>query len=79
MTTRTLEAVNDDFARLYANGAPIRSIDELDAAIRAAGLDYNAVGEDWLRSLSNEWVLLQSDSPFEDEKKNRAYRRELRT
>jgi hypothetical protein len=77
MAEKTLEQINDEFARLYANSVPIRSMDELDAAIQAAGLDYDRVTEEWLRSLQRNWVYLMSDEPFEDEKQNRAYRREM--
>jgi hypothetical protein len=74
---RTLDEVNDAFARIYANSHPIRSRDELDAAVRAAGLSYDDVTDEWLRSLDESWVFLQSDAPFDDESANRAYRREM--
>jgi len=74
---RTLDEVNDAFARIYADSLPIRSRDELDAAIRAAGLSYEAVSDEWLRALRRSWVFLESDSPFDDESANRAYRREM--
>ena len=76
---RTLDEVNDAFARIYANSRPIRSPDELDAAIRAAGLDYDDVTDEWFHSLHKSWVFLDSDSPFDDEMANRAYRREMQT
>ena len=74
---KTLDDVNDAFARIYANSHPIRSPDELDAAIRAASLSYDEVTDEWLRSLHESWVFLQSDAPFDDETANRAYRREM--
>jgi hypothetical protein len=75
--TKSLDQINDDFSRIWANSQPVRSKDELDAAIRAAGLDYDQVNTQWLRSLKKAWVYLDSDAPFDDENTNRAYRREL--
>jgi len=75
--TKSLDQINDDFSRIWANSEPVRSKDELDAAIRAAGLDYDQVTTEWLRTLNKAWVYLRSDAPFDDETINRAYRREL--
>jgi hypothetical protein len=75
---KTLEDVNDDFARIWSNSAPIRGLAELDAAIRAAGLSYEDVTNEWLHSLREDWVFIQSDAPFDDEQANRAYRKEMR-
>jgi hypothetical protein len=73
----TLDEVNDAFARIYANSRPIRSRDELEAAVRAAGLKFEEVTDEWLLSLKKGWVFLESDAPFDDERANRAYRREM--
>lgn len=75
--TTKLDAVNQQFVRLYANSKPIRTRDELDAAIRAAGLSYDGVSDEFLRSLRKEWIFLDSEQPFEDDRQNKAYRREL--
>ena len=77
MSEPDIDAVNQDFSRLYANSKPIRTKDELDAAIRAAGLPYEGVSEEFLRSLRKDWVFLESEQPFEDDRQNKAYRREL--
>ena len=77
MPSNSLTDLNDQFARIYANSEPIRGLAELDAAVRAAGLDYTQVTVDWLRSLKRDWVYLRDPEPFEDERTNRAYRREL--
>jgi hypothetical protein len=66
------------FARIWANSHPVRSAPELEAAVRAAGRDHDSVDDEWLRSLSRDWVYHQAEDPFEDELDNRAYRRELR-
>lgn len=64
------------FAAIWANGAPVRTIHELSAALRAAGLEDRAVTDEWLRSLSEAWVYGESDEPFTDDRANRIYRRE---
>lgn len=66
------------FARVWANSHPIRSAAELEAAMRAAGLDYGDVTEDWLRTLNPGWVSHDAEDPFTDAATNRAYRRQLR-
>jgi hypothetical protein len=73
-----IEELYGMFARIWGNGHPIRSAPELEAALRAADLDYADVDDAWLRSLSQTWVYHESEDPFEDENVNRAYRRELR-
>lgn len=77
MPSKSLAELNDEFARIYANSDPIRGLAELDAAVHAAGLDYPQVTSEWLRSLKRDWVYLRDPEPFEDERANRAYRREL--
>jgi hypothetical protein len=63
------------FAELYADGLPVRSEDDFEAAVRAAGLEFDEVDDAWLRSLNVRWVYHQSDEPFADEQVNREYRR----
>lgn len=65
------------FAAMWADGEPIRSEHELIAAIRAAGLEGQPIPDDWLRALDRRWVYGHSDEPFESERQNRSYRREL--
>ena len=65
------------FAAMWANGEPVRSEHELEAAIRAAGLEGQPVSDEWLRELDRRWVYGESDEPFESERANRSYRREL--
>lgn len=65
------------FAAMWADGEPIRGEHELEAAIRAAGLGEGPIGDEWLRSLDRRWVYGHSDEPFESERANRSYRREL--
>ncbi len=66
------------FARIWGDGHPIRSAPEVEAAMRAADLEYDEVDDEWLRALSRAWVYHESEDPFEDDMVNRAYRRELR-
>lgn len=77
MTETTLEGVYRRFADMYANSHPIRQATELDAAIRAADLDYAEIEDDWLRSLLDGWVYREADVPFADDRRNRAYCRHL--
>ena len=77
MHDETLDAVYAKFASMYADSKAIRWKDELDLAIRAAGLEYGEVSRDWLASLNRPWVYGQSDEPFGDPQNNRAYRRLL--
>jgi len=77
MSESTLETVYRRFADRYANSVPIRQATEVDAAIRAADLDYDEVTDEWLASLSDGWVYREEDAPFSDDRRNRAYRRLL--
>lgn len=77
MTDTMLESVYRRFADMYANSVPIRPATELDAAIRAAGLSYDQVDDEWLGSLQGGWVYREADVPFADDRRNRAYRRYL--
>lgn len=72
-----LEALYASFARMYADGKPIRGVFELVAAIRAAGLEPGDVDEAWLRSLNGDWVYGEALLPFQDLATNRLYRRFL--
>jgi hypothetical protein len=72
-----LEALYASFARVYADGKPIRGVFELVAAIRAAGLEPGDVDEAWLRSLNGDWVYGEALLPFHDLASNRLYRRFL--
>lgn len=65
------------FVSIWANGEPVRDAHQLGAAVRAAKLTFDQVTDDWLRSLSRDWVHGYTDAPFEDEQANRVYRREL--
>ena len=73
----SLDGVYAEFAELYADSKPIRWEQELDAAIRAAGLGYTDVTRDWLLALDPDWVYRESDAPFRDGERNQAYRRFL--
>lgn len=73
-----IEQVYARFARIWKNGHPVRSAAELGAAVRAAELEPEQVSDEWLRSLSRAWVYHDAEDPFDDERVNRAYRRELR-
>jgi hypothetical protein len=73
------EIVYARFAELWANSLPIRGEEDLDAAVHAAGLDYDEIDDGWLRSLSPRWVHFQTDEPFRDEIANREYRRLIST
>ncbi|MDH3655902.1 MAG: hypothetical protein OEN21_16690 [Myxococcales bacterium] len=72
-----LEALYASFARIYADGKPIRGVFELVAAIRAAGLEPGDVDEAWLRSLNGDWAYGEALLPFQDTDTNRLYRRFL--
>lgn len=65
------------FAAIWANGQPVRSARELQALLRAAGIDEQSVSDEWIRSLPPAWVYGEMDEPFVDERANRMYRREL--
>ncbi len=65
------------FEAIWANSEPIRNAHELWAALRAAGVSEDVVTDEWLRSLSPDWVYSREDFPFADEGVNRIYRREL--
>jgi hypothetical protein len=65
------------FAALWADSEPLRDAHELWAAMRAAGLSEEVVTDEWLRSLSSDWVYGRAEVPFTDERVNRIYRREL--
>jgi hypothetical protein len=71
------EALYASFARIYADGKPIRGVFELVAAIRAAGLEPADVDEAWLRSLNGDWVYGEALLPFQDAAANRLYRQLL--
>jgi hypothetical protein len=72
-----LEKLYASFARIYADGKPIRGVFELVAAIHAAGLDPENVTENWLRALNEDWVHGESLLPFQDPVANRLYQRLL--
>ena len=76
-TPWTIADVYLRFARMYADSTPIRGPRELDAAIRAAGLDYADVSSEWLRALNYAWVYGDSGAPFASELLNRRYVRML--
>lgn len=63
------------FARIWADGEPVREPRELFAAMLAANVAPPDVTDEWLRSLSRAWVYGDSDAPFNDERANRDYRR----
>lgn len=77
MTSATKESVYRRFAAIHANSLPIRDEKDLEAAVRAAGLSWDSVTDDWLRALERRWVHFDSESPFGDERQNREYRRLL--
>ncbi len=72
-----IEELYASFARIYADGKPIRGAFELVAAIHAAGLEPENVTEEWLRSLNRDWVCGAALLPFQDLAANRLYRRFL--
>jgi len=77
MGSDTLDAIYSRFADMYANSKAIRWEPELDAAIHAAGLDYQYVTRDWLASLDKAWVYREKDEPFRNAKYNSEYHRLL--
>jgi hypothetical protein len=77
MAQATLDGIYNQFTEMYADSKAIRWENELDAAIHAAGLDYENITREWLKSLDRAWVYRESDSPFRDLRHNRAYRRFL--
>ena len=74
---KELEELYATFARIFADGKPIRGVFELVAAIHAAGLEPENVTEDWLRALNGDWVYGDSLFPFQDPTANRLYQRFL--
>ena len=72
-----LQQLYATFARIYADGKPIRGVFELVAAIHAAGLEPENVTEDWLRALNGDWVYGESLLSFQDPAANRLYQRFL--
>jgi len=72
-----LQQLYATFARIYADGKPIRGVFELVAAIHAAGFEPENVTEDWLRALNGDWVYGESLLPFQDPAANRLYQRFL--
>lgn len=73
-----MDQIYQSFARIWANGHPVRSEPELVAAVRAAGMDADHVSDEWLKALNRSWVYYEAEDPFDDDEENRAYRRELR-
>jgi hypothetical protein len=73
----SFDRVYAQFANMYADSKPVRWQQELDAAIRAAGLTYADVTREWLLALDPAWVYRESDAPFRDLARNLAYRRFL--
>ncbi len=78
MNEDQLKTLYASFAEIYADGIPIRRPVELVAAVRAAGLEPEAVTEDWLKALNEDWVYGQSILPFQDAVANRVYQQILR-
>jgi hypothetical protein len=72
-----VEELYASFARIYADGKPIRGVFELIAAIRATGLDLEEVTDEWLRGINADWVYGESLLPFQDPATNRLYQRFL--
>jgi hypothetical protein len=59
---------------MYANSHPVRTKFSFESAVQAAGLDFDDVTDDWLRSLDDGWVYGLNESPFASEETNRHYR-----
>ena len=78
MNEDQLKTLYASFAEIYADGIPIRRPVELVAAVRAAGLEPEAVTKDWLKALNEDWVYGQSILPFQDAVANRLYQQILR-
>jgi hypothetical protein len=76
-TPWTIGDVYQRFARMYADSTPIRGPRELDAAVRAAGLEYGDVTPEWLRELNYAWVYGELGVPFSSDLLNRRYLRML--
>lgn len=76
-STEAMEAVYRRFRAIYADGIPVRDPEELAAAVRASGARVEDVDDAWLRALRRAWVYGDADEPFEDDRANRNYRREL--
>jgi hypothetical protein len=73
----TIADVYQRFARMYADSTPIRGPRELDAAVRAAGIEYEDVTQEWLRELNYAWVYGDMGVPFTSDALNRKYMRML--
>lgn len=78
MNEEQLNTLYASFAKVYADGMPIRRPIELVAAIRASGVDPEAVTTDWLKALNEDWVYGKSVLPFQDAVTNRLYQQILR-
>lgn len=78
MNEEQLKALYASFAEIYADTTPIRGPFELMAAVRAAGLEPEAVTADWLKTLNEDWVYGKSILPFQDAGANRLYQLLLR-
>ncbi len=78
MNEEQVKSVYASFAEIFADGMPIRRPAELVAAIRAAGLEPEAVTTEWLEVLNEDWVYGKSLLPFQDSLTNRLYRQILR-
>lgn len=78
MNEDQLKAVYASFSQIFGDGTPIRRPVELVAAIRAAGLEPEAVTTEWLKALNEDWVYGKSILPFQDAVTNRLYQQILR-
>jgi hypothetical protein len=74
---RSLREIYRQFEKLFSNSRMIRSPEELEAAIRAADMDYEEITLDWLRGLDKAWVYGDVEAPFSDDRTNRKYRERL--
>lgn len=77
MTTRTFRQVYRDFHRMYADSEPIRTAQELEAALHAAGVGPEQATMSWLEGLDDDWVYHRAEEPFDLPTLNREYRRLL--
>ena len=77
MNEEQLKTLYASFAKIHADGTPIRRPIELFAAVRAAGLDPETVTADWLKTLNEDWVHGKSIRPFQDAAANRLYQQLL--
>lgn len=78
MNEEELQQLYASFAKIYADGLPIRRPFELVAAVQAAGQDAETVTDAWLKTLNEDWVYGRAMVPFREPGANQLYRQLIR-